>query len=335
MLVLDRKFETQSVDPMFLEPESGLGWYNADSKKLELVLGMQSPYEAAEALAYMLGDARAPFKPAHIKTLFAYMGGGFGGRDHSIMPLYIVLAAMFFPDRPVRLAINRYRTISMLASSGTPSRFARGSASIARPARSADLPPITCWTAAASPIFPTTFRPSAPSRAIGIYEIPKVDIATTAVHSRGVTAGSMRGYGTLQTMTALEVLIDEAAAALPLDPIEFRRRNALKAGDKIVAGNSYIVAIRTPEILDKIEKHPIWQQRSRGESARAAGRDRRRHRRRRRHQELRQRRGLRAEHGGNRRARPHRHPQRSCRYGQRHRHGAGQPGGDPSGRRRR
>ena len=43
-----------------------------------------------------------------------------------------------------------------------------------------------------------------------------------------MTAGSMRGYGTLQTMTALEVLIDEAAAALPLDPIEFRRRNALK-----------------------------------------------------------------------------------------------------------
>ncbi len=29
LLVLDRKFETQSVDPMFLEPESGLGWYNA------------------------------------------------------------------------------------------------------------------------------------------------------------------------------------------------------------------------------------------------------------------------------------------------------------------
>src|SRR6185437_12071626 len=82
--------------------------------------------------------------------------------------------------------------------------------------------------------------------AIGIYEIPKVDIATTAVHSRGVTA---------QSMTALEVLIDEAAAALPLDPIEFRRRNALKAGDKNAAGNSYIVAIRTPEILDRIEKH--------------------------------------------------------------------------------
>src|SRR5260370_41991016 len=72
----------------------------------------------------------------------------------------------------------------------------------------------------------------------------------------------MRGYGTLQTMTALEVLIDEAAAALPLDPIEFRRRNALKTGGKILTGNTYSVSVRTPEILDKLSNHPIWQQRT-------------------------------------------------------------------------
>ena len=92
--------------------------------------------------------------------------------------------------------------------------------------------------------------------------MPKVDITTVALHSRGVTAGSMRGYGTLQTMTALEVLIDEAAAALRLDPIEFRRRNALKTGGRTMTGNPYIVSVRAPEILDKLEKHPIWQQRA-------------------------------------------------------------------------
>ena len=67
LLMLDREFETQSVDPVFLEPESGLAWYDTGAKNLELVLGVQSPYENAEALAYMLGNARAPFKPAHIK----------------------------------------------------------------------------------------------------------------------------------------------------------------------------------------------------------------------------------------------------------------------------
>ena len=48
LLVLDRTFETQSVDPMFLEPEAGLGWYSRKDERLELVLGVQSPYEATE-----------------------------------------------------------------------------------------------------------------------------------------------------------------------------------------------------------------------------------------------------------------------------------------------
>src|SRR5271167_2364237 len=98
--------------------------------------------------------------------------------------------------------------------------------------------------------------------ALGIYEVPKVDVTAVALHSRGVTAGSMRGFGTLQTMTALEVLVDEIAASLPLDPIEFRRRNALKPGGRTITGNPYSVSVRTPEILDKLENHPIWRDRA-------------------------------------------------------------------------
>jgi CO/xanthine dehydrogenase Mo-binding subunit len=81
----------------------------------------------------------------------------------------------------------------------------------------------------------------------------------------------MRGYGTLQTMTALETLVDEACSALALDPIEFRRRNALKTGGRIMAGNPYSVPIRAPEILDKLEKHPIWQQRAAEKAGARAG----------------------------------------------------------------
>src|SRR5204863_6913233 len=68
LLVLDREFETQSVDPMFLEPEAGLAWYNSKSESLEIVLGVQSPYEAAESIAYLLGKAQAPSKPARISA---------------------------------------------------------------------------------------------------------------------------------------------------------------------------------------------------------------------------------------------------------------------------
>src|SRR5882672_2220399 len=261
VLVLDREFETQSVDPMFLEPETGLAWYDTGAKNLELVLGVQSPYETAEGLAYLLGNAPAPFKPAHIKTLFAYMGGGFGGRDHTPFPLYVALAAIFLPGRPVRLAHDRYQQfqggikrhafkmrtrIGVDRATGKISGFAADhvvhGGGLANYSRNVAVVGATA--------------------AIGIYSIPKVDITTVALHTRGVTAGSMRGYGTLQTMTALETIIDEAAAALALDPVEFRRRNALKTGGKTMTGNTYNDSVRTPEVLDKLESHLIWQQRA-------------------------------------------------------------------------
>ena len=163
LLVLDREFETQSVDPMFLEPECGLAWYDAASRTLELVLGVQSPYEATESAAFLLGEAHGPFKPARINTHFTYMGGGFGGRDHSPFPLYVALAAMFFPaDRfgSPMIAISNSRP----ASSGIRSRCTRESASIGRPARSRHSPPITSWMAAGSPTFPPTWPLSAPPR---------------------------------------------------------------------------------------------------------------------------------------------------------------------------
>jgi CO/xanthine dehydrogenase Mo-binding subunit len=261
VLVLDRQFETQSVDPMFLEPECGLAWYDTNRRILELVLGVQSPYEAATAIEFLLGQARDPFKPWAINAQFAYVGGGFGGRDPTPFPLYVALAAMFFPGRAVRLAHNRYQqfqggikrhafkirtSIGVDRDSGKMLAFAADHV--------LDGGGLANYSAGVAHVAATA--------ALGIYEVPKVDVTTVALHSRGVTAGSMRGFGTLQTMTALEVLVDEIAASLPLDPIEFRRRNALKTGGRTMTGNPYTVSIRTPEILDTLENHPIWRQRA-------------------------------------------------------------------------
>src|SRR3981081_1300544 len=261
LLVLDRTFETQSVDPVFLEPECGLGWYNKKNEGLELVLGAQSPYEAAESIAFLLGKARAPFKPAHVNTQFTYLGGGFGGRDHTPFGLYVALAAMFFPGKPVRLAHDRYQQFQGGIKRHAIKMHSRIGVDRATGKIQGFAADHVLDGGGLANYSPTVATVSA-AASIGIYDVPKVDVTTVAVHTRGVTAGSMRGYGTLQTMTALEVLIDEAACALPLNPIEFRRRNALKQNGRTMMGNRYIVSVRTPEILDKLEMHPIWRQRA-------------------------------------------------------------------------
>ena len=252
---------------MFLEPESGLAWYDPGRKNLELVVGVQSPYEAAESVAYLLGEAEAAHRPVRIDTHFAYIGGGFGGRDHTPFPLYVALAAMFFPDRPVRLANNRYEQFQsgikrhafsiqsrMGVDRATGKIFAFAADHVLHGGGLANFSPNVATVAA--------------NAAIGVYYVPKVDVTTVSQHSRAVTTGSMRGYGALQAVTALEVLVDEICAAAPLDPIEFRRRNALGSGDKTMAGNAYADSVRTLEILDKLERHPIWRERAR-EKARA------------------------------------------------------------------
>jgi CO/xanthine dehydrogenase Mo-binding subunit len=173
---------------MFLEPEAGIAWYDASGRKLEIVVGTQSPQEATESLAYLLGEARAEFKPVKIHTHFAYLGGGFGGRDHTIMPLYIALAAMFFPDRPVRLANNRYEQFqsgikrhafkmhSRIGIDRTTGRIRAFAAD-----HVLDGGGLANFSASVADVAATA--------AISIYDIPRVDVTTVAIHSRGVTAG--------------------------------------------------------------------------------------------------------------------------------------------------
>jgi CO/xanthine dehydrogenase Mo-binding subunit len=269
VLVLDREFETQSIDPMFLEPEGGLAWYDPGSRKLQLVVGVQSPYEAADALAFLLGETDAAFKPASIDTHFAYLGGGFGGRDHTPFPFYVALAGMFFPGRPVRLAQDRYQQFQ----GGTKRHAFKMRTRIGVDRASGKMIAFAAdhvLDGGGMANYSASVATVGAAAALGIYDVPKADVTTVAVHTRGVTAGSMRGYGTLQTMTALEVLVDEIAMSLPLDPIELRRRNALKPGGRTLTGNPYIVSVRTPEILDKLENHPIWRNRAE-EKKKAAG----------------------------------------------------------------
>ena len=58
--VIKRQYRTQSVDPMFMEPENGLAWYDSANKTLHLTLGTQSPYDDGIAIMDFFKESRAP-----------------------------------------------------------------------------------------------------------------------------------------------------------------------------------------------------------------------------------------------------------------------------------
>src|SRR5262249_47564583 len=158
----------------------GLAWYDPSRKNLELVLSSQSPYEISTAIAYLLGEATAQFKPSKINAHFAYLGGGFGGKDHTPFPLYVALAGIFFPGRAVRLAHNRYQQFQA-GIKRHPFKFHsrigvdRASGKIVAFAADHEL------DGGGLANFSANVATCAAVAAVGIYDVPKVDVTTVAV----------------------------------------------------------------------------------------------------------------------------------------------------------
>src|SRR5204863_9682152 len=64
------------------------------------------------------------------------------------------------------------------------------------------------------------------------YHVPVTRLEGKAVYTNSIPGGSMRAPGDPQSMFASERNVDMIAQALGLDPIDLRRRNALRDGDK-------------------------------------------------------------------------------------------------------
>jgi CO/xanthine dehydrogenase Mo-binding subunit len=225
-LVMTRDYATQSGDTAALEPDNANGWYDSAKQEMHLVVPTQSPQEVAEGVATLMARSRAGLKRLFLHPCFTV---GYGSKDHSPMPYYGLLAAFYGDGRPVRLANDRFDqfqaglkrhqfsmryTIAADRRTGLLQSFQAGI--VANGGGRANCSVALTMVGATS--------------AASIYYFPKTDMAATAIASRALDCGSARGYGALETLAATELMADELAAALGLDPIEFRRRNVLKTG---------------------------------------------------------------------------------------------------------
>ncbi|HEY8206110.1 MAG TPA: molybdopterin cofactor-binding domain-containing protein, partial [Myxococcaceae bacterium] len=105
---LDLTFHTPSSDPMFMEPEAGIGWWEEVTRTLHLVLATQSPFKDVSNVKALCAAPDGAFKDLKVDLQTCPPGGGFGGRDESSFPLYLALAALYARGRPVRLAYDRF-----------------------------------------------------------------------------------------------------------------------------------------------------------------------------------------------------------------------------------
>jgi CO/xanthine dehydrogenase Mo-binding subunit len=262
-------YTTQVVDPMFLEPETGLAWYDSATETLQLLLGTQSTNgdiaSAGSETGALFNGSAFPVKTVQLYP--CYPGGGFGGRDTS--PLLALLAvAGVYAGGPVRIANDRFAQFQ----SGIKRNASTSEVTIAVTAEGkfAALENHLSLRGGGKVNYSPFVSDLSAFSAGNSYNFPLASVDSQAMSSYGVTGGSMRGFGGPQTFFAVESLVDEIAASLGADPIELRRQNVLHQGDETVTGYKLSDEVRLEEICKLAATTPLWSGRS-VEKAKRAG----------------------------------------------------------------
>lgn len=256
-LVLDREYFSQSIDTAAFELDNGIAWFDQADKTLHLVTATQSPEEVTCGTAHMLSQSRWNAKRLILHPCSTV---GYGSKDSNPFTYYVSMAALYGDGWPVRLANDRFEQFQAslkrhsfhmkyrISANRRTGLFEAFQAELTgdgggRKNYSAEV----CMVAAVN--------------AQSIYYFPRSDIAGVVRASRALDAGSARGYGTLQSMSATEMMVDEIAAELHIDPIELRLRNALASGTKNTQGAIPGGAQRATDILLRCREHVLWKHR--------------------------------------------------------------------------
>jgi CO/xanthine dehydrogenase Mo-binding subunit len=264
MLVTFRT-STPSVDPCFLEPDSSLGRAVAiGNGKVQLTLyaPTQSPVADEGAIH---GALPRHVTGSKIDIRSRTLGGGFGGRDFSTFPIYGAIAALVGRGTPVRLALDRAEQFV----SGTKRHASVFNTRIAHDAagRLLAFSAKLILDGGSQKDLTTSIRGLASHSAAGAYRFDHWEIRSLSTRNTGPLAGSMRGFGIPQVLFNTEQVIDQIAANLGRDPIEYRADKVLRSGDLDVDDQVLYHDVRNAEVLAAARAHPIWTERAAWQAA--------------------------------------------------------------------
>ncbi len=237
--------ETSFVEHAYIEPEAGYARRVGD--RIELFATTQTPYMDRDEVALILG-----LEPEQVRIIPSACGGGFGGKlDLSLQPL--IATAAWLLNQPVRCVYTRPESMA----STTKRHPARMTATFGADARG-HLTGVRFhgdFNTGAYASWGPTVANRVPVHAMGPYVVQAALCTTRAIYTNDPPAGAFRGFGVPQAAIVHEALMDILADRLGIDALEFRHRNALKAGSTTATGHKLAASAGLQACLDALRPH--------------------------------------------------------------------------------
>lgn len=226
-VVVEGSYEVGMQDQAFMGPESGLAIPDDDGG-VQLFVSTQFVHVDRDQTAACLGLA-----PEMVRATVAGTGGAFGGREDICLQVHVCLLALR-TGRPVKMLYSRDESFVGHVHRHPARMHYRHHAT-----RDGTIVKVEARIVLDGGAYASTSSAvlaNAVCFGLGPYRVPNAFIDGWSVRTNNPPCGAMRGFGAVQTCFAHEAQMDKLAAALGLDPVELRLRNALRTGDTIVTG---------------------------------------------------------------------------------------------------
>lgn len=231
----DYVFEDNYVVPRYahcaIEVHGAVGKLD-HSGRLTVWTSSQSPHTQR----HLFAQALAPLGFTHndIRVISPYVGGGFGGKAGVSMEILAAALATTVPGHPVKVLWTREQEFyNTYQRQGVHAKIKVG---VKKDGTITALEQLLYWDAGAYVEYGANVVNAAGLSATGPYRIPNVKIDSVCVYTNLPPGGPYRGFGYSEFLFGLESHMDEIAAKLGLDPVEFRLKNAIREGDKLAYG---------------------------------------------------------------------------------------------------
>jgi xanthine dehydrogenase D subunit len=247
-VVVKSTYQIGMQDQAFLGPEAGLAVPDGEGG-VDLFVSTQWLHVDQRQICAALG-----LPPEKVRLTLAGVGGAFGGREDLSMHVHACLLALY-TGKPVKMVYSREESFfGHVHRHPALIRFEHG----------ANRDGTLVYVKAQIHLDGGAYASSTPAvvanaglMSAGPYVVPNVHVDAYGVYTNNPPCGAMRGFGNVQAAFGYEAQMDKLAAALGLDPLDFRCQNAMEMGSSGPTGQVIDSPAPVAELLRRVERMPL------------------------------------------------------------------------------
>lgn len=247
-VIVENDFYCAMLQHVVIEPHTTIA--DATDDELILYVPAQSPFSVRGVMAKALG-----YRNDQVRIVCTEIGGGFGCKaEPKLEPIVAVLSRA--ARRPVKLVYDRHEEFTATVTRAPCKVHIKTGANKEGKLTAQSM--TVYWDTGAYATFGPRVNYNAGYASNGPYEIPHCFTDSYCVVTNHSLGSAYRGFGISEMAQAYEMQMDELAARLNMDPLEFRLKNVLRDGSVSVTGE-VMKSVGVADCLEAAAKNLDWE----------------------------------------------------------------------------